>query len=100
MPSENNSEVHYELFEDKKAIRFMDNHSDDEKLISRIHGKYYQLAVDPYKEAESSFRSRKCPKCKKTGVGDYRIIYFINESTKEVEIIDIGPRRSIYKKWN
>ena len=100
MPSENNSEVHYELFEDKKAIRFMDNHSDDEKLISRIHGKYYQLAVDSYKEAESSFRSKKCPKCKKTRVGDYRIIYFINESTKEVEIIDIGPRRSIYKKWS
>lgn len=37
---------------------------------------------------------------KKTRVGDYRIIYFINESTKEVEIIDIGPRRSIYKKWD
>ena len=78
----------------------MDVHSDNEKLISRIRGKYYQLAVDLYKEAESSFRSRKCPKCKKTRVGDYRIIYFINDSTKEVEIIDIGPRRSIYKKWN
>ena len=78
----------------------MDVHSDNEKLISRIRGKYYQLAVDLYKEAESSFRSRKCPKCKKTRVGDYRIINFINESTKEVEIIDIGPRRSIYKKWN
>lgn len=100
MPSENNSEVHYELFEDKKSIKFMDSHSEDEKLIRRIHGKYYQLAVDPYKEAESSFRSRKCPKCKKTRVGDYRIIYFINESTKEIEIIDIGPRRSIYKKWS
>ena len=100
MPSENNSEVHYELFEDKKAIKFMDNHAADEKLIRRIHAKYYQLAVDLYKEAESSFRSRKCPKCKKTRVGDYRIINFINESTKEVEIIDIGPRRSIYKKWN
>ena len=78
----------------------MDVHADNEKLISRIRGKYYQLAVDLYKEAESSFRSRKCPKCKKTRVGDYRIINFINESTKEVEIIDIGPRRSIYKKWN
>ena len=66
MPSENNSEVHYELFEDKKSIKFMDSHSEDEKFIRRIHGKYYQLAVDPYKEAESSFRSRKCPKCKKT----------------------------------
>ena len=67
MPSENNSEVHYELFEDKKAIRFMDNHSDDEKLISRIHGKYYQLAIDLYKEAESSFRSRKCLNVRKQG---------------------------------
>ncbi len=100
MPSENNSEVNYELFEDRRAIKFMYKNSDDEKLISRIHSKYYQLAVDPYKEAENSFKSRKCPKCKKTRVGDYRIIYFINESTKEVEIIDIGPRRSIYKKWN
>ena len=66
MPSENNSEVNYELFEDRRAIKFMDKNSDDEKLIKRIHGKYYQLAADPYKEAESSFKSRKCPKCKKT----------------------------------
>ena len=100
MPSENNDELHYDLFEDNKAIKFMDNHYDDEKLIRRIHGKYYQLSIDPYKEAESSFRSRKCPKCKKTRVGEYRIIYFINESKKEVEIIDIGPRKSIYKKWD
>ena len=100
MPSENDFEVQYELFEDKKAIKFMDNHSDDEKLIKRIYDKYSQLSIDPYKEAESSFKSKKCPKCKKTRVSNYRIIYFINESTKEVEIIDIGPRKSIYKKWN
>ncbi len=67
MPSENNSEVNYELFEDRRAIKFMDKNSDDEKLISRIHSKYYQLAVDPYKEAESSFKSRKCPNVKKQG---------------------------------
>ena len=99
MPSENSSKICYELFEDKKAIKFMDKHVGDEELINRIYEKYYRLAVNPYNEAESSFKSRKCPKCKKTRVGDYRIIYFINESTKEVEIIDIGPRRSIYKKW-
>ena len=99
MPS-NSSDVNYELFEDKRAIKFMDKHSDDEKLIRRIYSKYRLLARDPYNEAESSFKSRKCPKCKKTRVGNYRIIYFIKESTKEVEIIDIGPRRTIYKKWN
>lgn len=100
MPSENNPDLHYELIEDRRAIKFMDAHSHDEKLIKRIYGKYYKLAMDPYGEAESSFKSRKCPKCKKTRVGDYRIMYFINELTKEVEIIDIGPRRNIYKKWD
>ena len=78
----------------------MDRHSDDETLINRIHDKYFQLSLNPYKEAEKSFRSKKCPKCKKTRVGGYRIIYFINESTKEIEIIDIGPRGNIYKKWD
>ena len=96
----NSPNVNYELFEDKRAIKFMDKHSDDEKLVRRIYNKYRLLANDSYNEAESSFKSIKCPKCKKTRVGDYRIIYFINESTREVEIIDIGPRRTIYKKWD
>ena len=52
MPSENNPELHYELFEDKKAIKFMDSHSDDEKLIKRIYGKYHQLSIDPYNEEQ------------------------------------------------
>ena len=47
----------------------MDKHLDDEKLINRIYDKYYRLAVNPYNEAESSFKSRKCPKCMKTSVG-------------------------------
>ena len=41
MPSENDSEIRYELFEDKKAIKFMDKHFADEKLINRIYDKYY-----------------------------------------------------------
>ena len=77
----------------------MDKHGNDEELMNRIYDKYCRLSIDPYNEAESSFRSKKCPKCKKTRVGTYRIIYFINESTKEVEIIDIGPRKGIYKIW-
>ena len=44
MSSKNNLEGYYELFEDKKAIKFMDSYSGDEKLIKRIRGKYYQLA--------------------------------------------------------
>ena len=45
---------------------YKDIRSYYEKLIKRIYGKYHQLSIDPYNEAESSFKSRKCPKCKKT----------------------------------
>jgi hypothetical protein len=69
MPSENNPEVQYELFEDKKAIKFMDNHSDDEKLIKRIYDKYSQLSINPYKEAESSFKSKNVRNVKKNKSG-------------------------------
>ena len=78
----------------------MDKHSADEDLVNRIHDKYLKLSQNPYNEAEKSFRSKKYPKCKKTRVGGYRIIYFINESTKEIEIIDIGSRGNIYKRWD
>lgn len=89
----------YEIYEDKKAIKFMDKHSNDEDLLIRIFDKYLDISLNPYKEA-LNFKSKKCPKCKKTRVGEYRIIYFINEPKKEVEIIDIGPRKNIYKKWD
>ena len=90
---------YYEIYEDKKAIKFMEKHSNDEDLMSRIFDKYLDLSLNPYKEAEN-FKSKKCPKCKKTRVGEYRIIYFINEAKKEIEIIDIGSRKNIYKKWD
>lgn len=90
----------YEIFEDKKAIKFMDNHLQDRDLLNRVYEKYIKLSINPYTEAESSFKSKKCPKCKKTRVGKYRIIYFIDELKKEIEIIDIGPRNKIYKKWD
>lgn len=90
----------YEIFEDKKVIKFLDKHFNDIDLKNRIEEKYYGLAVNPYKEAQNSFKSKKCPKCKKTRMENYRIIYFINESRKEIEIIDIGLRKNIYKKWD
>ena len=70
MPSKDNPKTYYDLFEDKKAIKFMDKHCDDEEILNRIYDKYYQLSIDQYKEAESSFRSKKCPKCKKNKSGN------------------------------
>ena len=89
----------YRVFEDKLALKFRDKHSNDDVLLNRIDKKYLRLSVNPYFEADSSFRSKKCPGCLKTKVGAYRIIYHINESNKTIQILDVGPRGSIYKKW-
>ncbi len=94
------NKVHYEIFEDKRVIKFLDKHINNKQLQDRIEDKYYWLSLNPYKEAEKSFKSQKCPKCKKTRMGEYRLIFYIHESTKEIEIVDIGLRKNIYKKWD
>ena len=35
------SELHYEIFEDKRVIRFLDKHINDNDLQDRIEDKYY-----------------------------------------------------------
>jgi len=52
----------YEIFEDKKAIKFMNKHSDNVDLINRIYEKYLKLSVDPYNESENSFKIKKISK--------------------------------------
>ena len=101
MQSEKNSYnvFNFEVFEDKRAIKFRQKNANDVSLQDRIDLKYLKLAVDPYREAEGKFVSRKCPKCLKTKIGDYRIIYYVHKSRKQVEIIDIGLREGVYDKW-
>ena len=90
----------YRVFKDKRVEKYLDNNSDNIELIERIEKKILDLSKNPYLCAEDSFKSRKCPKCNKTRVGDYRIIYHISKRAKIVELIDIGPRKNIYKKWD
>lgn len=90
----------YDIFEDKRVIKYREKHKEDTALQNRIDNKYLLLSINPDKEAEDSFKSPKCPKCKKTRIGDYRMIYFIHESRKEIEIIDFDLRKKIYKKWD
>lgn len=37
---------------------------------------------------------------KKTRIGDYRVIYYISDNAGFAELIDIGLRKHIYKKWD
>ena len=95
----NTNEDKYRVFQDDLVNEFLNKHSKDKILIERIKEKIIRISFNPYREADKSFLSSKCPKCKKARVGDYRIIYFIYDSLNEVQILDIGHRSRIYKKW-
>lgn len=67
------------------------------RITEEVHGKLAHLA---YKESEMSFKSKKCTKCKKTRVGMYRIIYFIDESKKKRLKLSILVLEKIFiKNW-
>ena len=72
----------------------------NQQLYKEIIESLNIISEDPFQKQNKQLKSKKCPKCKKTRMGNYRIIYFINESRKEIEIIDIGLRKNIYKKWD
>lgn len=77
--------------------KFLEKNSDV-ALIERIEKKILELSDNPYLCAEKSFKSRKCPKCKKISIGDYCLIYYILDNNKFVELIDIGLRKKSIKR--
>ncbi len=67
----------------------------DDKLFGRIDKKILALSGDP--------RPTGCKKLKgykdhwRIRIGDYRVIYIINESAKTVAVTHIAHRREVYE---
>lgn len=87
----------YSIYEHKEATKFRKKHQSDRKLLERILFKYNEIKENPYASQFKQLKSSKCPKCKRAGVGNYRIIFFISE--KDIEIVSIISRRESYKKY-
>lgn len=54
---------------------------------------------DPYNKSNKQLKSKKCPKCKRYRVKNYRIVYYINNKKGIIEFIDIDDRGSVYRKY-
>ncbi len=87
----------YELYEHDKAKKFFKKHRKDKELLIRINKKYYEILKNPYDSSFKELNSTKCPKCQRARVGDYRIIFYVSQSLKQIEIVDIIPRKDNYK---
>ncbi len=87
----------FKLFEHDRVKKFFKKHENDRKLILRINKKYLEILKNPYESSFKELHSVKCPKCRRARVGDYKIIFFVDISNKQIEIIDIIPRKNNYK---
>ena len=87
----------YKILEHDKATKFKRKHKNDKKLILRIEKKYIEIIKNPYHPNFTEMKSEKCPKCHRARIGDYRIVYYISEKQKIIEIIDIIPRSNDYR---
>ena len=87
----------YSIYEHKEATKFRKKHEKDKDLLKRILLKYNEIKENPHDSQFKQLKSSKCPQCKRTRVGNYRIIFFV--SKKDIEIVSIITRRDNYKKY-
>ena len=80
----------------KKQKNFLKN-IQRRKILLRINKKYLEILKNPYESEFIELTSNKCPKCQRARVGNYRIIFYVSESRKQIEIIDIIPRKNKYR---
>ncbi len=69
----------------------------DRSVQPRIQGAITLLAQDPRPPASRPLRGREGYRLR---VGDYRIIYIINDGVLLVVVVTIGHRREVYRQRN
>ena len=66
----------------------------DRAVQPRLHGAIALLAQDPRPPASRQLRGRDGYRLR---VGDYRIIYTINDGILLIVVVTIGHRRDVYR---
>ena len=66
----------------------------DRAMQPRLHGAIALLAIDPRPPASRQLRGRDGYRLR---VGDYRIIYTINDGLLLIVVVTIGHRRDLYE---
>ena len=64
------------------------------ELQNRIEKKFFLLESDPRPHGSQKLHSTPFHRIR---IGDYRVVYSINDSHKIITILDIGHRREVYR---
>ena len=71
----------------------------NKELYDNILNSLDIITQNPFDSTNKQLKSKKCPKCKRYRIGNYRIAYYINTKKGFVEFIDVDDRTSIYRKY-
>lgn len=79
--------------------------SDDaERALEKLPKKDVSLILKKMESLADTPRPRGCEKLEdndyRVRAGNYRIIYNVEDDTLVVLVIDIGPRKDIYRRYN
>ena len=65
-------------------------------LQNRIKNKLFSLEVEPRPHGSQKLHGTDFFRIR---IGDYRVIYSIEDTHKTVKVLDIGHRREVYRGW-
>jgi mRNA interferase RelE/StbE len=76
---------------------------DAQKALDRLPKSDFQAVIAAIKDLSLTPRPRGIEKVKTTGLwrirqGDYRIIFFIDDSEHIITVVRVGHRREIYRE--
>lgn len=65
-------------------------------LQTRIQSKFFLLEENPRPQGSQKLHGSDFYRIR---IGDYRLIYGIDDKERIVKILDIGHRREVYRGW-
>src|SRR3989338_9264883 len=81
----------------KAALKFLKSIKDKE-LLRRIGHKINELENNPYPQDIERVEGYKDVKVFRVRVGDYRILYFVDQTAQKIYVEKIDKRERVYKK--
>ncbi len=82
----------YTIILKRSAERELDELS--EEVFTRIADQIQELELDPRRQGSKKLRGSNSYRIR---IGDYRVIYTIDDRLETVEIVAVGHRRDIYR---
>ncbi|HEY9897504.1 MAG TPA: type II toxin-antitoxin system RelE/ParE family toxin [Candidatus Sericytochromatia bacterium] len=85
----------YELVLTRKAQKFYEQ--ADESLAERLNRCFEQLQANPYNHPNIKRLRGSLSGCGRYRVGDWRVVYRVDEAQHSVTVLLIAHRREVYQ---